>query len=165
MANKETIMICPNPYCPNPTGGTRLPTAEETSRLRNELEEQISQFVKEVNKRSELKKRLLDILDKLDKKEIALQICRTCNTWIAEIYDSEKGKIRQLIASPFKFNVGDQVKVTLEGEHCGMVGVVTRRMRWAKLIMPPPPSENVYYVVFEGNSKDYGYGEANLVNT
>jgi len=50
----------------------------------------------------------------------------------------------------------------LEGEHHGMVGVVTRRMRLAKTIMPPPPPENVYYIVFEDDSKEYGYGEANL---
>lgn len=157
-------MLCPNPYCQNPTSGTRAPTTEETSRLRKELEEQISEYVKEVNKRSELKKQLLDILDKLNKKEISLQICKTCSTWVAEIYDSKERKTRQLIASPFKFNVGDQAKVILEGKHFGMVGMVTRRMRLVKLIMPPPPSENIYSIVFKGDSKDYDYGEANLIN-
>jgi len=156
-------MICPNPYCPNPRGGMRSATAEETGRFRNELEE-MSQFIKEADQRSELEKQLLNILDKLDKREITFQICTSCSTWVAETYDSQQRKIQQFVASPFKFNVGDLVKVTLEGEHCGMVGVVTRRMRWCKTIMPPPPPENIYYVVFEGDSMDYGYGEANLIS-
>jgi hypothetical protein len=43
-----------------------------------------------------------------------------------------------------------------------MAGVVTRRMRWAKTIMPPPPPENVYFVVFE-DSTEHGYGEGSLI--
>ena len=158
-------MICLNPYCPNPTSGMRSPTAKEMSCFRNELVEETNQCLKEADKPSDLLKRLRDILAKLDKKEITLQICRICSTWVAEIYDSRAGTNQQLIASPFKFNIGDQVKVTLEGKHYGKVGVVTRRMRWAKLIMPPPPPENIYYVLFGEDTMDYGYGEANLIST
>ena len=72
-------IVCPNPYCPNPTSGMRSPTAEEISRFRNELEEETSQSLKGIDKQPALAKRLLDILDKLDKKEITLQICTTCS--------------------------------------------------------------------------------------
>ena len=134
---------CANPYCPNPKGGMRLPTSEEIDQLRGELDQ--------------------GSLDRLNRNEITLQVCTTCGTWVAETWDSQRNRVvKRFTASPFKFDVGRRVKVTLEGEHHGMVGVITRRMRWAKNIMPPPPPENVYYIVFEDDSKEYGYGEANL---
>ena len=123
----------------------RLPTCEEIERVRGELDR--------------------ESLDRLNRNEIKLQVCTTCGTWVAETWDSQRNTVvRQFIASPFKFNVGDRVKVTFEGERYGMVGVVTRRMRWAKTIMPLPPPDNVYYIVFEDDSKEYGYEEANLTS-
>lgn len=143
---------CVNPYCPDPKGLMRLPTDEEVSRFRDEL------FNQPLD--NELRQKLLT---KLDKKQVTIQICTICGTWVAETWDSQrKAVVRQLMTSPFKFNVEDQVKVLLEGKHCGMVGTVTRRTRLSKTIMPPPPPENIYYLVFKGDSQEYGYSEANL---
>jgi len=137
--------ICANPYCPSPGEEMRLPTYEEIDWVRGELDR--------------------ESLERLNRNEITLQVCTTCGTWVAETWDSQRNTVvRQFIASPFKFKVGDRVKVTLEGEHHGMAGVITRRMRWAKTIMPPPPPDNVYYIVFEDDGKEYGYGEANLTS-
>jgi len=135
---------CANPYCPSPKGGMRPPTSEEIGRFRGELDR--------------------GSLDRLDRNEITLQVCATCGTWAAETWDSHRNAVvRQFVASPFRFNVEDRVKVTLEGKHHGLEGVVTRRTRWSKNIIPPPPPENVYFVVLEEDSTEHGYGEANLV--
>lgn len=145
MKGNSVAGICPNPYCANPRGGMRSPTAAEASRFLNELDERFR--------------------DKLERGEVDLQVCTICGTWAADIWDTEqRTTVRQHIASPFKFNTGDRVQVTLEGKHCGMVGTITRRMRWSKTVMPPPPPENIYYLVFEGDSTEYGYGEANLTS-
>jgi len=134
--------ICANPYCPDPEKGVRPPTCEEMERVRGELDR--------------------DSLDRLNRNEITLQVCVACGTWVAEAWDNHRNTlVRQFIASPFKFTVGDRVKV-LEGERHSMAGIVTRRMRWAKTMMPPPPPENVYFVVFD-DSTEHGYGEASLI--
>ena len=143
---------CVNPYCLDPKSGTRLPSLKEINRLRNELSSQPFQ--------DELGKKLLNMLNK---KQITIEICTVCNTWIAETWHTQQDRMtRQFIANPYKFNVGDRVKVTLEGEHYGVVGIIARRARLSKTIMPPPPPENIYYLVFEGNSQEHGYSEANL---
>jgi len=143
---------CANPYCPDPKKGTRSPTRKEISRLRDELHNQPLH--------DELRK---DFLNMLDKKQVTVEICTVCGTWIAATWDSQQGRMtRQFIASPFRFNVGDRVRVALEGKHCGMVGIITRRTRLSKAITPPPPPDNVYYLVFKGDSQEYGYSEVNL---
>ena len=135
---------CANPYCPSPKGGTRSPISEEIDRFRGEADR--------------------GSLDRLDRNEITLQVCTTCGTWVAETWDNQRNTVvRQFIASPFRFNVGDPVKVTLKGKHRGMEGVIIRRTRWSKTIVPPPPPENVYFVVFGEDSTEHGYGEANLI--
>jgi len=61
-------------------------------------------------------------LDRLSRNEITLQVCIACGTWVTEAWGSQRNiMVRQFIASPFKFNVGDRLKV-LEGERHGMVG-------------------------------------------
>jgi hypothetical protein len=121
----------------------RTPTTEEIGRFRDELDRRT--------------------LDRVDKNEIALQVCRTCGTWVAETWDNQRNTVvRQFLASPFRFNVGDRVKVLLGGKHCDIMGTITRRTRLSKTIMPPPPPENIYYLVFKDDSQEYGYSEANL---
>lgn len=138
-------IVCTNPYCSSPEKGMRLPTREEIDRFRSELDR--------------------ESLDRFNRNDITLQVCTTCGTWVAETWDSLHNiVVRKFIASPFKYNVGDRVEVTLEGEHYGMAGIVIRRMRCAKTIMPPPPPDNVYYIVFVDDSKEHGYGEANLTS-
>ena len=135
--------ICANPYCPSPGGGMRPPTSKEMERFRDELDS--------------------GSLDRLNGHQITLQVCTTCGTWVVETWDGGRNTVvRQFVATPFKFNVGDPVKVLLEDKHCGMMGTITRRIRLSKTIMPPPPPENVYYLVFKDDSQEYGYSEANL---
>lgn len=59
---------CVNPYCPNPRSGTRSPTRKEIGRLRDELRK--------------------ELLNMLDKKQVTVEICTVCSTWIAETWDT-----------------------------------------------------------------------------
>jgi len=121
----------------------RSPTSEEMDRFRDELDR--------------------GSLDRLNNHQITLQVCTTCGTWVAETWDSERNTVvGQFVASPFKFNVGARVKVLLGSKRRGIVGTITRRTRLSKTIMPPPPPENIYYLVFKDNGQEYGYSEANI---
>jgi hypothetical protein len=69
-----------------------MPTCEEIERVKDELDG--------------------ESLDRFNRNEITLQVCTTCGTWVAEAWDSQSNTmVRQFIASPFRFNVGDPVKV------------------------------------------------------
>jgi len=52
----------------------------------------------------------------------------------------------------------------------GMVGKVVKRTQkvikktGAEAILSPPPTENIYYVVFAGSKEKHGFGEGNLVS-
>lgn len=70
--------------------------------------------------------------------------------------------VQMVASSPFKFKVGEQVKVVLSGKHFGKVGRVQRRTRMAKTKMPPPVPENIYWIVFKKGGKESGFAEQNL---
>jgi hypothetical protein len=134
---------CANPYCEDEDPEVRKPTAEELGSLLAELDEEAAQQLKS------------------GKVEIA--ICTRCGAWIATRWDAEKCKTaRSVMPSPFVFGLGERVKVTLPGDHLGDAGKITRRLRTARAIMPPPPPDNTYWIVFEEESKEYGYMEENL---
>lgn len=87
----------------------RSTTHEEISRLCDELRAQPL--------RGGLHKEFLDMLGK---KQLSVEICTVCGTWVAEIWNRRQARMsRQFIVSPFRFNIGDLVRVTLEGEHYG----------------------------------------------
>ena len=135
---------CANPYCDNPGAGVREPTAEE-----------LELFLAELNQEDR---------EQVINKQITFVICTSCGAWTATKWGTKKGKmVRGVTFSPFKYAVGEQAKVILSGKHFGKTGKIQRRTRMAKAVMPPPPAENVYSVVFEEEGKGFGFSEKNLV--
>jgi hypothetical protein len=134
---------CANPYCEDENREIRKPTAEELESLLAELDEEAAQQLKN--------------------EEVDIAVCTSCGAWTATRWDAEKGKtVRSLMPSPFIFDLGAQVTVTLPGDHLGKVGKIRRRARTAKAIMPIPPPDNTYWIVFEEGGEEFGYVEESL---
>jgi hypothetical protein len=58
--------------------------------------------------------------------------------------------------------IGDRVKVVLEGSRFGMAGTVTERRRISKLIPPVAVHANHYWVRFEEGQNEEAFEESNL---
>jgi len=64
--------------------------------------------------------------------------------------------------TPYRFKIGDKVRVITKGECYGMAGTITRRFRLFKAILPVLAPENYYEVIFEKDLKKEAYKEDNL---
>lgn len=133
---------CINPYCTAVDPKLRPPTPEELLRWRAEAEEQHKGL--------------------MEGRKLSLSVCVACGVWIVEVEDQERGVTHVAIPPPFRFAVGERVRVVREGDHLGKVGTIQRRMRKAKLVMPPPVPENYYYLVFEMGQLEESYHEVSL---
>ena len=72
--------------------------------------------------------------------------------------------------NPYKYQVGDKVVVIAASLHQGASGKIVKRTRqrakgvgWLTSMAGSIPPENIYYLVFEGDTKKYAFGENNLV--
>jgi len=64
--------------------------------------------------------------------------------------------------TPYRFKIGDKLRVITKGECYGMTGIATRRFRLFKAISPVPAPESYYEVIFEDDLKKEAYKEDNL---
>jgi len=121
---------CRNPYCDSPNPIMRSPSSDELRLFKSELD--------------------MNNGNLLDKGFVKLMVCEDCGVWTAALWDQEEQKyINGRICLPFQFDVGTKVRVTLRGKRFGIIGTVSRRMRWVKLVYPPPVPENLYWVLIE----------------
>lgn len=107
------ISECENPYCTAVDPEMRAPTAEELLRWEDEAREQ---------------DREQDI-ELLREGEVQILVCLVCGAWTAEMWDEGQGTVCACFAPPFRFAVGDKVRVTLEGKRFGVAGTIQRRQR------------------------------------
>jgi len=137
---------CGNQYCDSSNPKMRSPSPEE-----------LQQWVDSLNDGFD------EVVDSLNTGKVQLIICEACGAWIAERWDEEeKRTVRWPVPLPFRFSLGDRLRVTLQGKRHGMVGVVKRRERSAKLLYPPPVPENYYWLLFKEGQNEEGYGEDHL---
>lgn len=84
------VDACANPYCDDADAEVREPTAEELESFLSELDE-------------ECRRRVIE-------EQITLVICTSCGVSKAAKWDSKKEKtVRQVVPSPCKYAVGEQV--------------------------------------------------------
>lgn len=133
---------CGNPYCNSSDPEMRSPTTEELNRFKGSFNS------------------VDEIQGLLNSGQVRLLICTECGVWTAEKWDEKEKRTEPAwVPSPFRFDIGSRLKVTLEGKRYGMVGTLNRRDRLAKTIVPPPVPENYYWLVFEDNWKEEAYRE------
>lgn len=134
---------CVNPYCNFPDVEMRLPTEEELHSWKSQADQ--------------------EALNQFKKGKITLMICQGCGVWTVEIPQDEEPEIKRCcIPSPFRYQVGERLRVILEGKTFGMIGTAKRRERQAKLVYPPPVPENYYTVVLEGIQNEVSFREDHL---
>jgi len=100
--------------------------------------------------------------DQFNKAKVTLMICQGCGVWTVEIQREEQEIERGCIPSPFRYQVGERLRLILKGESFGMIGTVKQRKRLAKLLYPPPVPENYYTVVLEGSQNEAMFREDHL---
>ena len=121
---------CRNPYCASVNQNTYSPSSEEDCLFKSELD--------------------VGNWDLLDKGRIKLVVCKDCGVWTADVWDNKEFKyVRKWACTPFRFDVGVKIRVTLRGRHFYHVGTIVRRTRMIKDVYPPPAPENYYYVLLE----------------
>jgi hypothetical protein len=64
--------------------------------------------------------------------------------------------------TPYRYNVGDTVRVIIKGDYSRKVVTVTRRCRINTVTTPIPLYENYYEVIFEKNGRVEITSENNL---
>ena len=128
---------CQNPHCHVPDAGIRSPTDEELDRFLRQSDE--------------------EAIEPYRKGEVQFTVCEGCGVWTTEV----KGALAY-IPPPFSFELGDRVKVVLEGSRFGMVGTVTERRRISKLIFPVAVPANHYWVRFKEHQNEEAFEESNL---
>jgi hypothetical protein len=64
--------------------------------------------------------------------------------------------------TPYRYNVGDTVRVMIKGDYSRKVVTVTRRFRINTATTPIPLYENYYEVIFEKNRHVVRTAENNL---
>jgi len=104
-----------------------------------------------------------EALDQLNKGKLTLMICQNCGIWTVEIRPKEQQEIKcACIPSPFRYQLGERLKVTLEGKTFGMIGIVNQQMRLAKTLQPPPVPENYYTIVLAVSQNEASFREDHL---
>lgn len=64
--------------------------------------------------------------------------------------------------TPYRFNIGDKVKIIGPGKYSGLVGIVKKRLRVDKTDTPVPVSENCYNIVLGNHSNTVRFTESSL---
>ncbi|MBN2515072.1 MAG: hypothetical protein JXC33_03460 [Deltaproteobacteria bacterium] len=64
--------------------------------------------------------------------------------------------------TPYRYNVGDKVRVMLKGKYVKRVVTITRRFRVVTVTTPIPVYENYHEVIFEENGHVERTAENNL---
>ena len=132
MSNK-----CANPYSNSQRVRMRSPTKAELKRWKNQADK--------------------GMVDLYNKGRAIITICQDCGKWSVEIQNERFG-----IPSPFRYELGDRVRITLKGKHYGMSGIIKDRKRFAKTIYPPPIPDNYYKIIFEGERDEGWFHENHL---
>lgn len=139
----DVIGKCENPYCKFPDAKMRSPTEEELRLWESQASDEVR--------------------NQFNKGGVTLLICEGCGVWTAEMWNEEKQKtIRGCVPSPFRFNVGDRLKVILEGNSFCKIGTVIRRDRLVKALYPSPVPENYYSILLEKNKNESRFREDHL---
>lgn len=64
--------------------------------------------------------------------------------------------------TPYRYHVGDKVRVLIKGDFAGKVVTVKRRFRINTVMTPIPVYENYYEVIYEENGHVERTAECNL---